>query len=328
MPEITIVIPTHNRWNLLRRTLAGALAQEDVDHEVIVVDDGSSDETPVRLAELDKPRLRVLRNPSAGGVANARNRGLESASGRWIAFLDDDDLWSPRKLRSQLDAPGVAEAAIVYTGAIMIDSGLKIVDRQDAPDPGGLLDELLSRQAIPGGCSNLITRTALAREVGGFDTELRVAEDWDMWTRLLLAGEGRAARCDEFHYGYYQHGVSSVLLNKDVIQSDYEHIVEKFAEARRERGVEIDSVNISRWLAKNYRRAGDRRGAIRIYLRAARENRNLGNVVRAAGVLVGEKTMRRLSPYRPEPMTPPAWLDLYRPGGRLESVATPAPDPA
>ncbi|HEY5052055.1 MAG TPA: glycosyltransferase family A protein [Solirubrobacterales bacterium] len=327
MPEISIVIPTHNRWSLLRRTLAGALAQEDVDHEVIVVDDGSGDETPARLAELEEPRLHVLRNPSAKGVANARNLGLENARGSWVAFLDDDDLWSPRKLRCQLDAPNAGDAAIVYTGAIMIDADLEIVDRQDAPEPEGMLDELLSRQAIPGGCSNLITRTELARQVGGFDTKLKVAEDWDMWMRLLLAGKGRAARCDEFHYGYYQHGVSSVLLNKDVIESDYERITAKFAEARRERGVEIDSVNISRWLAKNYRRAGDRRGAIRIYLRAAREHRDFGNVVRAAGVLVGEKAMRRLSPYQPEPMTPPAWLDLYRPGGRLESVAI-GPDPA
>lgn len=327
MPEITVVIPTHNRWNLLRRTLAGALAQEDVDHEVIVVDDGSSDETPMRLAELDRPRLRVLRHEFAKGVANARNSGLESARGRWVSFLDDDDLWSPRKLRCQLDAPQADAAALLYTGAVMVDADLQVLDWQAAPEPDGLLDELLSRQAIPGGCSNMITRTELAQEVGGFDPKLHVAEDWDMWMRLMLAGGGRAARCDEFLYGYYQHGVSSILLNKDIIQSDYDYIARKFADARRERGVEIDSVNLSRWLAKNYRRAGDRRGAIRIYLRAAREHRNLGNVVRAAGVLLGEKTMRRLSPYQPEPIAAPDWLDLYRPGGPLESVVTPRLDP-
>jgi glycosyltransferase involved in cell wall biosynthesis len=324
MPEISVVIPTHNRWDLLQRTLAGALGQEGVEHEVIVVDDGSADGTHERLELLDEPRLTVIRHDTARGVARARNIGIEAATGRWIAFLDDDDLWSPRKLRSQLDAADDGNPAIVYAAMVSIDTNLDVLAFQDTPDPSGILDEILARQAMPGGCSNLIARTDLVREVGGFDPELRVAEDWDMWIRLLLAGDGRAARAPEYLYGYYQHTVSSVLLNKDLVQADYDYIAEKYAAARREHGVEMDTLNQSRWLARSFRRAGDRRGAVQLYLKGAREHRNLGNVVRAMGVLVGEGAMARLSPSRQRDLPNPDWLDLYRPGGRLESVASSA----
>jgi len=321
MPEISVVIPTHNRWSLLRRTLAGALAQEDVDLEVIVVDDGSEDGTHERLQAIADPRLRVLRNETPKRVAGARNCGIEVAAGEWIGFLDDDDLWAPRKLRTLLDAPGAGEAAVVYSAMVAIDTELDVLGVQEAPDPAGMMDEILCRQAIPGGCSNLIARTELARGVGGFDTELRVAEDWDMWIRLLLAGEGRAARSPQYLYGYLQHGVSSVLLNKDVIEADYERIEAKYAEERRARGVEMDMLNISRWLASNFLRAGDRRGAARLYLRGAREHRSAGNLARAAAALLGEGAMAMLSPSRRGRLPSPGWLDLYRPGGRLDSLA-------
>ncbi|HWC32537.1 MAG TPA: glycosyltransferase family 2 protein, partial [Actinomycetota bacterium] len=121
-PEVTVVIPTRDRWSLLATAaLPAALVQEDVDLEVVVVDDGSRDETPERLAELTDPRLRVIRNLEPLGVAQARNAGIAAARGRWLAFLDDDDLWSPRKLRTQLDAARAAGASFVYAGVINVD---------------------------------------------------------------------------------------------------------------------------------------------------------------------------------------------------------------
>ena len=102
------MIPTRNRWALLSRALASVLEQEDVTLEVVVVDEGSTDETPERLAALTDERVRALRNDSPTGVANARNRGISAARGEWVAFLDDDDFWAPTKLRAQLD--GCADA--------------------------------------------------------------------------------------------------------------------------------------------------------------------------------------------------------------------------
>ena len=103
-PDVTVVIPTRNRWSLLRRTLGGALRQEDVDVKVIVVDAASTDATALELARLTDGRVRVFRNKEWRGVAAARNLAITQAAGTWMAFLDDDDLWAPRKLRSVLDA--------------------------------------------------------------------------------------------------------------------------------------------------------------------------------------------------------------------------------
>jgi hypothetical protein len=321
MPEVSIVIPTHNRWHLLRRTLAGALAQQGVDYEVIVVDDGSSDGTSDRLAVLDEPRLRTFRHEVGRGVAHARNRGLAEARGDWVAFLDDDDLWAPMKLRCQLHAARERDAPFAYGPAVVVDERLQVIDVQRAPDPDGVLDMVLARQAVPGGCSNAIATTALARRVGGFDPDLSMAADWDMWIRLLLAAEGRAAVCEELFIGYLRHPGAMSVVDAGVFVRELDQIEARFAGERRARGVEIDGVGFSRGLAGGYRRGGKRAAAARAYLHGARRHRNLGNVVRAAGLLLGERAMSRLSPYRSEQLArEPDWLGLYRQGGRLESV--------
>ena len=118
------MIPTRGRWALLEPTLAAALAQDGVALEVVVVDDGSEDGTAAELARVGDERLRVVRHEQPRGVAVARNAGIAAASGEWIAFLDDDDLWSPRKLRNQLDASAAAGAEFAYSAVVAVDEDL------------------------------------------------------------------------------------------------------------------------------------------------------------------------------------------------------------
>src|SRR5213592_4830183 len=111
-PEVSVVIPTHSRWDLLSTAaLPAALAQEAVVLEIVIVDDGSTDSTAERLAEITDTRVRVIRHERARGVAQARNAGIGAARGTWIALLDDDDLWAPDKLRTQLDT-ATSEGAV------------------------------------------------------------------------------------------------------------------------------------------------------------------------------------------------------------------------
>ena len=97
--EVTVVIPTRNRSRLLPVAVSSALGQEDVEVEVVVVDDASTDDTQKVLADLADERLEVVRLSSRQGVSRARNIGIAAAGAGWLAFLDDDDIWAPRKLR-------------------------------------------------------------------------------------------------------------------------------------------------------------------------------------------------------------------------------------
>lgn len=126
-PCVTIVMPTYNRAALLPRTIDAVLAQTLVDFELLVVDDGSSDDTPQVLARHygDEPRLRYLRKPN-GGVSSARNLGLSEARGEFIAFLDSDDLWQPWKLQMQV----AALRALASQGVGMLWTNLDVVDAQ------------------------------------------------------------------------------------------------------------------------------------------------------------------------------------------------------
>src|SRR5687767_2206546 len=102
---VTVVVPTRNRRAVLALTLGTIVRQRgDVDVRVVVVDEGSSDDTPAYLAAVAGDGVRVVRHDEPKGLAAARNAGIELADTRWIAFCDDDDLWAPDKLDAQLDA--------------------------------------------------------------------------------------------------------------------------------------------------------------------------------------------------------------------------------
>ena len=127
-PEVSVVIPTRDRSRLLALTLRSVRWQRGVDLEVLVVDDGSTDDTAEVVAAIADPRIRLVRQPVAQGVSAARNRGIAEAGGTWVAFLDDDDLWAPDKLVRQLQAAHQTGRAWVYTGEVNVDQQLRVID--------------------------------------------------------------------------------------------------------------------------------------------------------------------------------------------------------
>src|SRR5918996_76049 len=113
-PQASVIIPTHDRRDLLRLTLRTVLWQTGIDLEAIVVDDGSTDGTSDVVQAIGDARLRCVRHETPQGVSTARNHGMDLARGNWIAFLDDDDLWAPTKLRAQLDSATASNATWCY----------------------------------------------------------------------------------------------------------------------------------------------------------------------------------------------------------------------
>lgn len=308
MPEVSVVIPTRSRWHLLSAAaLPSALWQEQVAHEVIVVDDGSTDETPRCLAELEDDRVRVLRHERSLGLSQARNTGIAAARGEWISFLDDDDLWAPRKLSIQLDAARAANASFAYAASVELDQHGRVTGEHQPPDPATLAAELRKRYPIPAGCSNVVVRTELVRRLGGFDLNLWHLQDWDLWIRLAREAPSVAIR--EVLVGYVLHGTNSFLGDSahDVID-DLDYLVAKYGHGPD--GLEIDTASFTRWVAFRLRNAGERRRAARTYLRGAAANRSPSDVLRAAYAFV--HAARRSEPVDfTGPL--PRWLDRYPP---------------
>jgi glycosyltransferase involved in cell wall biosynthesis len=196
MPDVSVVIPTWNRPDLVTRAVRSALAQTYDAIEVIVVVDGPGDATPAALEEVGDERLRVVVQPAKGGAPNARNRGVEVARGSWTAFLDDDDEWLPEKLEIQLRlAKGAAgPLPIVASRLFNRTPRAESVMPRRLPEPGEPLSEYLTvRRGLFYGdgfvqTSTIMAPTELLRRVP-FTVGLRRQQELD-WTLRAVREEG------------------------------------------------------------------------------------------------------------------------------------------
>jgi len=303
-----VVIPTRDRWPLLSRALASVFAQR-VDLEVIVIDDGSTDGTQDRLASIVDERLRVLRNSSAHGVARARNSGIASARGEWIAFLDDDDLWAPSKLSVQLEAAGEG-AEFVYAAAVVIDGEGAVKRVSLAPDPESLSVRLLESNAVGTPSSVLVRRDVLER-VGGFDERLAVLADWDLWLRLVQSAS--VAAVSEALIAYVEHTENMTLNRLADIEAERRYMARKHRALCQASGVRFGGLDFSRWIVGQYRAHGLRLQAAREYARIGVRHGSLRDAARAGGLVLGERVMKLGPRQRPgevvAPPDPPAWLE-------------------
>jgi glycosyltransferase involved in cell wall biosynthesis len=256
LPTVSVVIPTHNRRRLLLRALRSVLVQREIELEVLVVDDGSIDNSAEAVRSLDDPRVGVLRHQTSRGVATARNAGAAAAAGTWIALLDDDDLWAPDKLTRQVTAAQEAGARWAYAGAVEIDEEGRLLGGERPPPPELLVQELTRRNLMPAGSSNVIMLADVFRSSGGFDVGLRHLADWDMWLRLSALGS--PASVPEALVAYRFHPAQATLDTRGMI-----------AEAQVLRGRHGTDLNsIRRWLAWSRLRQGHRWEAVGSYARA------------------------------------------------------------
>jgi glycosyltransferase involved in cell wall biosynthesis len=263
-PEVSVVVPTHDREALLRQTLGSILRQRGVDFEVIVVDDGSSDGTAEAVAGLDDPRVRLVRHARPLGVAAARNRGVAEAAGTWLAFCDDDDLWAPDKLARQLEAARHTGASWVYTGEVHIDAGRRVVGGSPPPPPQQLVERLARRNVVPGGCSGVVLRRAALGDREAFDgRRYRHFADWDLWLRLARGGP--PAGVLRPLVGYRIHAGNASL--------DTAGMVAELAVIAGRHSIQVDATSFYRYVALISRRARRRRAALGYYTRAALADR-------------------------------------------------------
>ena len=185
-PRVSVVVPAFQSAARIGRTLARLRAQTVPDFEVLVVNDGSTDDTSavVRHAMTGDSRIRFIEQ-SNRGIAAARNRGVEDARSDVLAFLDDDDLWHPRKLELQLARLArMPEAAVVSCFSALVDVDGRLLGwRLGGTPEGHVYREMLEWDMVSGGSVALVARRAF-EEAGGFDVALPDRADWDLWIRL------------------------------------------------------------------------------------------------------------------------------------------------
>jgi len=202
--SVSVVIPAYNAEAFLAEAVESALSQTEPPHEVIVVNDGSTDGTAAVLQAF-ADRIIVVTQENRGLPA-ARNAGAARATGAWLAFLDADDLWQPEKLARQLEVASRANVALVYTDRFNIGQRGDLPEVQSQVQPlcsGDVFIDLLTC-GNPITVSSVMLRTQVFRELGGFVEFLRAAEDWDLWLRLTA--EHQIAVCAEPLVSYRFHG--------------------------------------------------------------------------------------------------------------------------
>jgi glycosyltransferase involved in cell wall biosynthesis len=188
---VTVVIPTYNRAHCVGRAIMSVLEQSAPPHEVLVIDDGSSDDTKAVVEAITDARVRYVLKDNAG-VSSARNLGVALASGHWVAFLDSDDTWRPTKLERQLQCLELTGAEVCFTGAASEDgeredgiTGLAPDLPEDACRGYPTPVEFITRSTDHPLVQTLVIRRELLQQVGGFDETLVVAEDTALFYELV-----------------------------------------------------------------------------------------------------------------------------------------------
>lgn len=187
-PVVSIVTAAYNAATSIAETIRSVQAQTVSDWEMIIVDDGSSDETVQVSRSFDDRRIRVIQNPHSGLPAVARNRGIEEARAPYIAFIDADDMWRPAFLEKELAALNENGVTLVHCAWDLLEDGVTRPEPPRSPEPvlgpPRLLPELV-RQNFVSCCAVTVHREALLK-VGMFDPDpgLRGPEDFDLWLRL------------------------------------------------------------------------------------------------------------------------------------------------
>lgn len=219
---ISVVIPTYNRAKFVKEAVESVLAQTYADFELIVVDDGSTDETQKVLAGYGD-KIKVLQQANKG-VSAARNVGIAQAKGEWIAFLDSDDLWKRNKLEKQMKwLASHRQVQICHTDEIWIRKGVRVNPMKKHAKPHGWIFE----QCLPF-CvvspSSILIHQSLFEKHGNFDEELPACEDYDLWLRfaakvpfgfvpekLLTKRGGHEDQLSHKHWGLDRFRVQSLI---------------------------------------------------------------------------------------------------------------------
>jgi len=269
--QVSVIIPTYNRGWIIKEAIDSVLAQDYTEFELIVVDDGSTDHTS-DILDSYRNDIIVL-SQKKKGVSAARNRGIAEASGKFIAFLDSDDLWLSQKLSVQMDFFNqTPDALICQTEEVWIRNGLRVNPKKRHKKPSGMIFEPSLELCLVSPSAVMIQRRLLDR-VGGFDETLPACEDYDLWLRIscrfpihlidapLIVKRGghkdqlsSRAGLDKFRINAIEKIIKSGLLSDDQSHTAVKTLKKKcdiYAAGCRKRGREEEALYYI-WLSEKF----------------------------------------------------------------------------
>ena len=224
-PKVSVIIPAYNAMLFLPETINSLRQQTFTDFEVIIVNDGSSDDIEEWVLQIDDPRVKLISQTNKG-LAGARNTGIAHAKGEYLAFLDADDLWHPTKLEKQVRClEENPEFGLVYSWVALMDEQSKLTGRILKSTAEGNVWKTLTQWNIVGCGSVAVVRYCCFQTCGKFDEDLGShVEDWDMWLRI--------ATCYHFQViqeplVYYRQHATSTSKNLEAMAKSYEMVIEK-----------------------------------------------------------------------------------------------------
>ena len=189
MPKVSVIIPTYNREHFIAKTIRSVLEQTYGDFEIVIVDDGSTDGTRKELEQFGS-KIKIVTQPNSERAVS-RNNGVRNSSGKYIAFLDSDDLWIPDKLKSQVEIlDSNPEIILTYGQSLRINKHGKEINyakRQLQGASGNVFEDLLMRNFIAS--PTPIVRREEFDKTSGFQSKYIPYEDWEFWLRFSLLGK-------------------------------------------------------------------------------------------------------------------------------------------
>jgi len=265
-PMVSVIIPTYNRNNTLKRAIRSVLNQTFQDFEIVVIDDASTESPEKLITAFNDARIRYFCHESNRGANVARNTGINASSGKYIAFLDSDDEWLPEKLECQIKSfenlP--VNVGAHYSGLTVVSSKGVVLDRRIPSASGDILSTLFTRNCI-GPLSSVIVRRSALDHSGLFDEQLPASQDWDLYIRIA----------HHFHFGFTRKPLVSYHISSDSITKNMKskalarHMILKKYEDR----IKKNPYAFSRQLIKTghyYCRADQMINGRRVFVRAIR----------------------------------------------------------
>lgn len=221
VPLISVIIPNYNYGDYIADAIESVLSQTYPEVEIIVVDDGSTDDSKSKVIKYGS-RVRLVQQQNKG-VSAARNRGIAESNGRFIAFLDADDKWHPEKLSRQFEQMNNPKVGMVYCGLQYMDAKGRFLSVNLSGSEGYVLKELalLEGPGVPASGSSALVRRECFERVGLFDESLSTSADWDMWRRIACHYEIRIVREPLVFYRVHASGMhhNVDLLERDMLQA-------------------------------------------------------------------------------------------------------------